>query len=203
MPIRHSAPLTLSPELELIATAAPDRLRADTGGDRATGAEARRRLVDAASQALAGGVPLGKVAAAERVGRDRMRQEPADELLRRVDRAATQTRSRPRARPRPSPPPHAPGFPIGKSLSAQTSTTAPSRPSSTAPPWPADYAPRFPGERVRHRPRRPAGRVDPYGSTRHDRTTPRVVRSATCGPAEPQALRRCPAERNDFGRTRR
>jgi hypothetical protein len=55
----------LSPELEAIATAADDRVRAEAGEDLTAAGEAQRRVAEAASAAIAAGAALGAIAEAE------------------------------------------------------------------------------------------------------------------------------------------
>ena len=57
-----------------------------------TALELRQAFVQAASAALAAGLPLGAVADAEQIGRARSRRELGSELLRRVERTARRHR---------------------------------------------------------------------------------------------------------------
>jgi DNA-binding NarL/FixJ family response regulator len=81
----------LAPELEAIAIAAADRLRAPANGNTDDD-ELRRRVADAASAAIAAGVPLGAIAAVEQVGQARARHELGSDVLRQVERAARRKR---------------------------------------------------------------------------------------------------------------
>jgi DNA-binding NarL/FixJ family response regulator len=92
MTTTHTAHGALSPELEAIATAAHDRLHAQTGQDLSTIEEAERRVAEAASAAIAAGARLSAIADAERAGEQRARQELSADLLRQVTRAAKKKR---------------------------------------------------------------------------------------------------------------
>ena len=82
----------LPPELNAIAAAAADRLRAQCGDDPPPVDQHGQRVADAASAAIHAGAALGAIAEAERVGEERARQELRTELLRRVERAAKRKR---------------------------------------------------------------------------------------------------------------
>jgi DNA-directed RNA polymerase specialized sigma24 family protein len=82
----------LSPELEAIATAADDRVRAEAGEDLTAAGEAQRRVAEAASAAIAAGAALGAIAEAERTGEQRARGALSADLLRQVARAAKRKR---------------------------------------------------------------------------------------------------------------
>ena len=82
----------LSPELEAIAAAAHDRLRADAGQDPGAAGEAQRRVAEAASEAIAAGAALSAIAEAERIGEVRARTALGAEVLRQVARAAKRKR---------------------------------------------------------------------------------------------------------------
>jgi hypothetical protein len=82
----------LSGELEQIAVAAADRLRALTAGDLERDANLQRRVGEAASRAIAAGLSLAASADAEQIGRRRARAELGPEVLRRVERAARRKR---------------------------------------------------------------------------------------------------------------
>ena len=73
----------LSPELEAIATAAHDRLKAQAGQDLSAVDDAGRRVADAR---------LSAIADAEREGEQRARQELSADVLRQVTRAAKRKR---------------------------------------------------------------------------------------------------------------
>lgn len=88
MPTRHDTEQPLSPELEAIAAAAHDRLRAQAGQDPSTIDHAGRRVAEAASAAIAAGDRLSAIANAERIGELRARQELSGDVLRQVARAA-------------------------------------------------------------------------------------------------------------------
>ena len=82
----------LSPELEAIAAAAHDRLRAEAGEDLAAAGEAQRRVAEAASAAIAAGAALSAIADAERDGELRARSALSADVLRQVTRAAKRKR---------------------------------------------------------------------------------------------------------------
>ena len=66
--MRAKTDLELSGELEQIATAAAERLRAATAGDAERDAELQRRVGEAASRAIAAGLSLAAIADAEQIG---------------------------------------------------------------------------------------------------------------------------------------
>ena len=74
----------LSPELEAIAGAAHDRLRAEAGEDLAAAGEAQRHVAEAASAAIAAGAALSAIAEAERTGELRARSALGAEVLKQV-----------------------------------------------------------------------------------------------------------------------
>ena len=82
----------LSPELEVIATAAHDRLQAQAGEDPSGIEDAGRRVAEAASAAIAAGARLSAIADAEREGEQRARQGLSAEMLRQATRAAKKKR---------------------------------------------------------------------------------------------------------------
>ena len=92
MPSRQKTEPAMSPELDAIAAAAADRLRAQCGDDAATVDEHAQRVADAASAAIRAGAALSAIAAAERVGEDRARDELGTDILRGVERAAKRKR---------------------------------------------------------------------------------------------------------------
>jgi len=82
----------LSPELEAIAAAAHDRLRADAAEDLGAADEAQQRIAQAATAAIAARVALSAIAEAERAGELRARGSLRAEVLRQVARAAKRMR---------------------------------------------------------------------------------------------------------------
>jgi hypothetical protein len=66
MPLRHTTEDPLAPELEAIATAAADRLRAQADSNGRDDGGLQLRVADAA---ITAGLPLGAIADAEQVGR--------------------------------------------------------------------------------------------------------------------------------------
>ena len=89
----------LSPELEAIATAAHDGLKAQAGEDLSAIDQAGRRVAEAASAAIAAGARLTAIADAEHAGELRARQELRGDVLRQVTRAGKRKAgSRPRIR---------------------------------------------------------------------------------------------------------
>jgi DNA-binding NarL/FixJ family response regulator len=92
MPARQTIQQPLAPELEPIATAAADRLRAQADGNPDESDELQRRVGEAASAAITAGVSLTAIADAERAGQQRAREELGDDVLRRVTRAARRKR---------------------------------------------------------------------------------------------------------------
>jgi DNA-binding NarL/FixJ family response regulator len=88
----HTTEKHLPPELEAIATAAADRVRARLDEDAPARDEMRRKVADAASAAIATGTELAAIADAERAGQRRARADLAPDLLRRVSRAAGRKR---------------------------------------------------------------------------------------------------------------
>jgi hypothetical protein len=92
MPHRATTDHPLSPELEAIAAAAADRLRAHAGDDPTVVDECGQRVADAASAAIRAGAALSAIAEAERVGEERARAELRTDTLRRVERAGKRKR---------------------------------------------------------------------------------------------------------------
>ena len=82
----------LAPELEAIATAAANQVRAQLDGDHHARDELRQRVADAASAAIAVGTGLTAIADAERAGQQRARDDLAPDLLRSVRSAAERKR---------------------------------------------------------------------------------------------------------------
>ena len=91
MPARQSTETPLAPELEAIATAAADRVRAQADASADDG-ELQRRVAEAASAAIAAGGTLGAIAAAEQVGQTRARGELGPDVLKRIARASRRRR---------------------------------------------------------------------------------------------------------------
>jgi DNA-binding NarL/FixJ family response regulator len=89
---RHTTQQPLSPELEAIAAAAADRLRAQVADNPASMDEHARAVADAASAAIRAGAALSAIADAEQVGEDRARTELRSDILRKVERAARRKR---------------------------------------------------------------------------------------------------------------
>jgi hypothetical protein len=79
-------------QLEPVAAAAAQRLRAQTAGDEPQAAAAQQALVTAASAAMAAGDDLAQIAAAEQTGQARVRDELGKDALRGVERAARRRR---------------------------------------------------------------------------------------------------------------
>ncbi|MGO9956661.1 MAG: hypothetical protein ACLP50_11860 [Solirubrobacteraceae bacterium] len=79
-------------QLEPVAAAAAQRLRAQAAGDEPQAAQAQQALVAAASAAMAAGVDLAQIAAAEQTGQARVRDELGKDTLRAVERAARRRR---------------------------------------------------------------------------------------------------------------
>jgi hypothetical protein len=92
MPSHQKTERPLSPELDAIAQAAADRLRAHCGEDPRTAEQHSQRVADAASAAIHAGAALSAIAEAERVGEERARRELRADVLRRVERAAKRKR---------------------------------------------------------------------------------------------------------------
>jgi DNA-binding NarL/FixJ family response regulator len=79
-------------ELEAISAAAANRLRNEATGTRQDDPELRRAVAQAASAAIAAGLPLGAIADAERTGQQRAREELRPDILRQIARAARRKR---------------------------------------------------------------------------------------------------------------
>lgn len=92
MPARQMTDTPLAPELEAIADAAADRLRAEADPHTNNQAELQRQLAEAASAAIGAGAPLGAIADAERVGQARARDELGSDALKRIARASRHRR---------------------------------------------------------------------------------------------------------------
>jgi hypothetical protein len=88
MPARQMTDTPLSPELEAIAIAAADRLRAEADTNTTNHDELQRRVAEVASAAIGAGAALGAIADAERVGQARARGELGPDALKRIARAS-------------------------------------------------------------------------------------------------------------------
>jgi hypothetical protein len=88
---QHGDP-ELAPELETLAQAAAQRLRAQVAGNDEEAASAQHSVVAAAGAALSAGLALGEIAAAEQSGQSRARAEDGKEMLRAVERSARRRR---------------------------------------------------------------------------------------------------------------
>lgn len=86
----HQTAAALEPELEALAHAAQQRLRAAVDEQDIT--ETKHAVISAASAAIAAGITLSAIAAAEQTGQDRARAELGNEALRRVERTARRAR---------------------------------------------------------------------------------------------------------------
>jgi DNA-binding NarL/FixJ family response regulator len=82
----------LTDELEAIAVAAAERLRAQTRGDHDVEQNLKQGVANAASGAITAGLPLAAIADAERVGEARARDELRPDVLRQITRAARHKR---------------------------------------------------------------------------------------------------------------
>jgi DNA-binding NarL/FixJ family response regulator len=91
MSARQSTETPLAPELEAIAAAAADRVRALADASAEDGG-LQRRVAEAASTAIAAGAALGAIAAAEQVGQARARGELGPDALKRIARASRRRR---------------------------------------------------------------------------------------------------------------
>jgi DNA-binding NarL/FixJ family response regulator len=87
-----SAATRLSPELEAIAAAAADRVRASVDSDAPDFAGVDQRVRDAAGAAIAAGTPLGAIAAAEQQGQAQARAQLSPKVLKQLGRAAERKR---------------------------------------------------------------------------------------------------------------
>jgi DNA-binding NarL/FixJ family response regulator len=92
MPARQMTDTPLSPELDAIATAAADRLRAAADANTTSHDELQRRVAQAASAAIGTGAALGAIADAERAGQTRARGELGPDALKRIARASRRRR---------------------------------------------------------------------------------------------------------------
>ncbi len=86
----HQTATPLEPELEALAHAAQQHLRAAVDEHDIT--ETQYAVINAASAAIAAGITLSAIAAAEQIGQDRARAELGSEVLRRVERTARRAR---------------------------------------------------------------------------------------------------------------
>ena len=87
MSVQSSAPAPRAATVEAVADAAADRLRAETNDNAQQAADAQQALITATSSAMAAGVSLAQIVAAEQAGHARVRDELGKELLRSVERA--------------------------------------------------------------------------------------------------------------------
>ena len=92
MPTRQVTEEPLAPELEAVATAAADELHVLMDENSETAQVPHSAVPDAASAAIAAGMPLAAIADAERLGQARARRELGSDVLRRVERAARRKR---------------------------------------------------------------------------------------------------------------
>ena len=92
MVFHQSNDAPLAPELEAIATAAADVLRAQADEAATDTTEMQARVREAASAAITAGAELDAIADAQRIGRDRARQQLGKDVLRAVARAAKNKR---------------------------------------------------------------------------------------------------------------
>jgi hypothetical protein len=92
MSARHVIEKPLAPELEAIAAAACDDLRALLDENREDDTARCSAVPGAAGAAIAAGMSLAAIADAERVGHARARRELGSDVLRRVERAARRKR---------------------------------------------------------------------------------------------------------------
>ena len=89
---RHNSEAVLSPELDAIAAAAADLLRAQAGDGAGDTGALEQRVREAASAAIMAGADLDAIADAQRVGQNRARQDLSKDVLRSVARAAKSKR---------------------------------------------------------------------------------------------------------------
>jgi DNA-binding NarL/FixJ family response regulator len=82
----------LTDELEAIAVAAAQRLRAQTRGDHDAEQKLQQGVANAASRAITAGLPLAAIANAECAGEARARDELRPDVLRQITRAARRKR---------------------------------------------------------------------------------------------------------------
>ena len=92
MTMHTSTEDVLTAELEAIAAAAAHRLRDEVTGTGQDEPELRHALGQAASAAIAAGLPLSAIADAERTGQQRAREELRPDILRQIARAARRKR---------------------------------------------------------------------------------------------------------------
>jgi DNA-binding NarL/FixJ family response regulator len=92
MPAHQSTEPELTPELQAIAAAAAELLRAQAVDGTPDRDELRARLRAAATEAIATGAEFDAIAQAQQHGHTRARQELSSDLLRRVERAARRRR---------------------------------------------------------------------------------------------------------------
>jgi hypothetical protein len=94
----HTQDVVLSAELEAIAAAAHDRLRAEASEDLTGAGDAQRRVAEAAGAAITAGTALGAIAEAEHVGELRARRARRRDAQTCRARSEAQTRSGGRVR---------------------------------------------------------------------------------------------------------
>jgi len=82
----------LAPELEAIAVAAADRLHHEVTGTDHDERQPDHAVAQAASAAIAAGLPLAAIADTERTGQQRARDELRPDVLRQIARAARRKR---------------------------------------------------------------------------------------------------------------
>jgi DNA-binding NarL/FixJ family response regulator len=82
----------LAPELEAIAAAAANRLHSEVTRTDHDEQQLHRAVGQAASAAIAAGLPLAAIAEAERTGQQRARDELRPDVLRQIARAARRKR---------------------------------------------------------------------------------------------------------------
>ena len=91
MPTLQDTEKALAPELEAIAAAADQRLRAEAD-ETLDDTREQHAVAQAAGSAIAAGHPIAAVANAEQIGQARARDALGSDLLRRAERAARRKR---------------------------------------------------------------------------------------------------------------
>ncbi|MGO9791050.1 MAG: hypothetical protein ACLP8S_16610 [Solirubrobacteraceae bacterium] len=92
MPAHQTIEPVLAPELEALAHAADQRLRADLDGTDPEIDERQQAVLQAAGAAIAAGLPLSAITQAEQLGQACARRKLGSELIRRVERTARRSR---------------------------------------------------------------------------------------------------------------